>query len=177
MPELPPTANMLLNQTNNPCTVSTKYKCSTKDISAIDITGENFTGAAHHPGDASSVEDIIEKGPFLIEASPTHIAARGTARTNSARCGWQGTAQTAAPREAEIRFWPGLDENVPLPSPDEVEALFMAYIAQMAPIYQKYVGASYLALPTADCLMSFRYSLATSTIQPKNTCLAPAPAH
>ena len=59
-------------------------------------------------GPTASVEEVLEKGLRLAEASPVHLAVRGTGVSSSTRCDWRGIARTLAQREAAIRFWLGL---------------------------------------------------------------------
>ncbi len=115
--------------------------CSPRDVSDFRL----FTLGGMHGGGvtAPSVEDVLEKGLYLLEASPVHIALEGTAHPGSVRCHWRGIARTLSQREESIRFWLGMDDDEPLPSPPEVEAEFMFYINGMAPRYKPFVRAQY----------------------------------
>ena len=67
---------------------------------------------AHGLTPTGTVEEVLEKGLRLAEASPVHLAARGTGVSNSTRCDWRGIARTLAQREAAIRFWLGLSAKM-----------------------------------------------------------------
>ena len=101
--------------------------CSPRDVS--DSTLFTLGGLYEAKVTASSVEEVLEKGLYLLEASPVHIAFEGTAQPGSVRCHWRGVARTLSQREDSIRFWLGIDDDEPLPSPPELEAEFMAGIA------------------------------------------------
>ena len=150
-PVQPPTATGLPVQAQNvsetpACTGDSDDRCAPRDISRFDPFSAGTGGAAYGDGRASTVEEVLEKGLHLMEASPAHIAVRGTAREDSVRCDWHGVARTAQQREEAIRFWLGKDDSEPLPSAAEVEAEFMAYINRMAPRYQDSVAASFLPI-------------------------------
>ena len=96
--------------------------------------------------DAASVEDVLKQGLRLAEASPVHIALRGTAADDSVRCDWRGIARTPEQREAAIRFWLDLDDTDPLPSPDEVERRFMAKLDRINAVYPATVKSNFRSL-------------------------------
>ena len=121
--------------------------CGLRDVSTIGVISGSAGGPpAGGPVEAPSVEEVLEKGRFLIGSSPVHIAIRGTTQSNSIRCDWKGLAMTTEQREAQIRFWLGTDDDEALPNAQEVEAEFMSHVNAMAPQYQDYVAASYLAI-------------------------------
>ena len=132
--------------TDSPCTKHSGGDCTPRDVSGINLTALSIRGSAYGGGEASTVEDVFEKGLFLLEASAAHIAVRGTPQDDSLRCPWRGVARTAQQREDAIRFWLGLGEDEALPSPVQVEADFMSYVNQMSSRYRDYVGASYKAI-------------------------------
>ena len=78
--------------------------CEARNVGAFHfITGAPNLGAAQQANtDADSVEEVLEKGLALAEASPVHLAFRGSGGAGSVRCGWRGIARTAGQREAEI---------------------------------------------------------------------------
>ena len=125
------------------CSEDSGNPCSPREVSDFALFALGM-----HEGDsaASSVEDVIEKGLYLSEASPVHIVLEGMAQLGSVRCHWRGTAQTISQREESIRFWLGKDDEEPLPSPTELEAEFMSYINGMAPRYRPFQRAKYLPL-------------------------------
>ena len=136
-----PTLTRALAPTSEPAPVQDRR--APRDVSRFDPFSAG-SGAAYGHGEASSVEGVLEKGLHLMEASPVHVAVRGTAQADSVRCDWHGVARTAQQREEAIRFWLGKDDDEPLPSATEVEAEFMAYINRMDPRYQDSVAASFL---------------------------------
>ncbi len=79
---------------------------------------------AHSETPTGTVEAVLEKGLRLAEASPVHLAVRGTGVSNSTRCDWRGIARTLAQREAAVRFWLGLSATDTLPSASFLEVLF-----------------------------------------------------
>ena len=88
--------------------------CEPRAVSSFRMfSGHPGGGHANSGAPATStVEDVREKGLELSEASPVHLAARGTADADSVRCGWRGIARTPAQREDAIRFWLGLGPDV-----------------------------------------------------------------
>ncbi len=125
------------------CSEHPDSPCSPRNVRDFAI----FTPAMHE-GDraASSVEDVIEKGLYLLGVSPVHIAFEGTVEPGSVRCHWRGVARTLSQREESIRFWLGMDDDEPLPSPPELEAEFMAYIDSVAPRNKPFMRAKYLPI-------------------------------
>ncbi|MDE2817890.1 MAG: hypothetical protein OXK81_14510, partial [Chloroflexota bacterium] len=51
---------------------------------------------AHSETPTGNVEAVLAKGLRLAEASPVHLAVRGTGVSNSTRCDWRGIARTLA---------------------------------------------------------------------------------
>lgn len=82
----------------SPCAYAS---CQPRDVSGVDLFWGSFnsSGAAYGPVETASVEDVLDKGLRLAEASPTHLAFRGTAQDGSLRCGWRGIARTPIQRE------------------------------------------------------------------------------
>ena len=108
--------------------------CRIREVHAFDIFSPQSMGAGFdYDRETPSVEAILEKGLDELGLSPTHIAVRGTAQSDSVRCEWHGVACTSEQREAAIRFWLGIGEDEVLPSPDEIEERFMFYVDQMSP--------------------------------------------
>ena len=93
-----------------------------------------------------TVEELLEKGMFAAEASPTHIALRGIPEAGSVRCEWQGIARTLHQREEAIRFWLALGDDAALPSPSELEATFTAHVDRMGPGIREAMRATFIAL-------------------------------
>ncbi len=90
--------------------------CDPRPIHSVDPIS-SFQGAnsasAEPASAASSVGDVLERGHNLADASPAHIAFRGTTAKGSVRCGWRGIARTPKQRENAIRFWLDLDDDGP----------------------------------------------------------------
>ena len=97
-------------------------------------------------GPTASVEEVLEKGLRLAEASPVHLAARGTGVSNSTRCDWRGIARTLTQREAAIRFWLGLSATDTLPSASFLEILFTVTLDTLNPEYKETAKSNFLAI-------------------------------
>ncbi len=132
--------------TNFSCAKESGGDCASRDVSMINLTAASIGGSAYGDNRVSSVEDVLDKGLFLLDESPTHISVRATVLNDSVRCAWRGVARTAGQREEAIRFWLGLSDEETLPSPVQVESDFMSYVNQMSPRYRDYVEASYKAV-------------------------------
>ena len=100
-------------------------QCAVRDVSLLALFDPPGSGTAYEPQPAASVEDVLQKGLLLSEASPVRIAVRGTADTGSVRCAWRGVARTPKQREKTVRFWLELGGTAQLPSPAEVERRFL----------------------------------------------------
>ena len=64
--------------TNPPCHHGPEFACAPRDVSRFDLFSGSARGAAHEHNDASTVEEILQKGLLLMDASPAHLAVRGT---------------------------------------------------------------------------------------------------
>ncbi len=82
----------------------------------------------------------------LAGASPVHLAIRGTAGADTARCAWRGIARTATQREDAIRAWLQLQDGDPLPSVRDLEVLFTATFDGLNPKYRETVKSNFLAI-------------------------------
>ena len=122
--------------------------CESRAVNAFDFFSvASGTGAAQEAEfDADSVEEVLERGLALAEASPVHLAFRGTGAAGSVRCEWRGVARTTEQREAAIRFWLDLEETDALPSASEVERRFMAELERIKPIYPETVKANFRSI-------------------------------
>ena len=144
-----PTTSALNGTTAPPCAEdSSSYaSCEPRDVSGIGLFTPNTGGAAYDTEEETpTVEELVEKGMFAAEASPTHIVFRGTGLPDSVRCEWQGIARTLVQREQAIRFWLGMDDSEALPSAAEVERQFTAYVELMGPTIRDTMRASLTAL-------------------------------
>ena len=84
---------------------------------------------------ASTVEELLEKGLNEAEASPTHIAIRGTAATDSIRCSWRGIARTQVQREEALRFWLDLETTESLPTADAAYETLFQHLEESNVVY------------------------------------------
>ena len=69
------------------------------DVSGFGLFSAGGGAAGPEPVEASSVEDVLDRGLLTLDASPVHIVIRGTAEANTVRCDWRGVARTAGQRE------------------------------------------------------------------------------
>ena len=121
--------------------------CIQRDVGGFQLFSARQDGAAFDSRDETSrVEDLLAMGLSLAGASPVHLAVRGTAKENSARCDWRGVARTPNQRAAAIRFWLGMNDAESLPSPSEAEQLFMSYVNQMDPRLRDTMETNFRAL-------------------------------
>ena len=97
-------------------------------------------------GPTATVEEVLEKGLRLAEASPVHLAVRGTGVSSSTRCDWRGIARTLAQREAAIRFWLGLAATDTVPSASFLEILFTVTLDTLEPEYKETAKSNFLAI-------------------------------
>ena len=124
----------------------TNGSCDSRDVSWVGLFSLGGLPAGPGDSDVLSVEEVLEKGLYGLETSPTHIVVQGTGQSDSVRCAWLPSALTASQREESIRFWLAKGDNETIPSPSEVEAEFMIYIDQMDPRYRDLVKAMYLPI-------------------------------
>ena len=118
--------------------------CEPRDVSGITLFSAPSNGAGYGSRPAPSVEDVMEQGLRVAEASPVHLAVRGTA--GPVRCAWRGIARTSAQREAAVRFWLELDDSATLPSASETERRFMAELDRMKAAYPATVQSNFRAI-------------------------------
>ena len=77
-----------------PATGSVAPSAAPRDVSGYDLRGGQGAGEATTTGGVATVEELLEKGLYLAEASPAHLAIRGTASGDTVRCAWRGIART-----------------------------------------------------------------------------------
>ena len=124
-------------------------ECEPRDVGVIDLfSGGVSGGAAYEIEDTASLEEVLEQGLALAEASPVQMAVRGSTEDGSVRCDWRGVARTPQQREDAVRFWLDLDAGEALPSPTEVERRFMAELDRISPVYPETVRANFRAIAT-----------------------------
>ncbi len=110
------------------------------------IFGPLEVSAAMYGGyDAPTTEEVIEKGLYVVGASPTHIAFRGAAR-DDVECIWRGVARTRVQRDEAVRYWLGMDENDEIPSRVQLEATFEAHIEEMEAVRRPDMRANFMPL-------------------------------
>ena len=111
-------------------------------------SGEVPAGVAASAGrlGEATVEELLDEGLELAGASPVHLAIRGTAAADTARCVWRGIARTAAQRDLAIRFWLQLGTDDDLPDAAVLEALFTAFFDTLNPDYRETAKSNFLAI-------------------------------
>ena len=146
-----------------------------RHASVMDLFSDGGAVTALSIGPAATVEDVLEKGLFLAEASPVHLAVRGTAAADSARCEWRGIARTASQREDAIRYWLGLDEADAIPDAAYLEALFTATIAVLEPEYEETAYANFLAIVRGGLSTEYLYLTCHMDYAPSEYLLGAGP--
>ena len=114
----------------------------TAGLQAVRRRGEAATSSST----ASTVEELLEEGLYQADASPVHLAIRGTADADSVRCAWRGIARTAQQREDAIRFWLRLDETATIPDAAYLEVLFRVVLDALDPEFRETAKANFLAI-------------------------------
>ena len=121
-------------------------ECAQRDVSAFHLFSSEDGGARSPSVEIPSVEDVLEKGLRLAEASPVHIAVRGRAAANSVRCEWRGIARTLQQRANAVRFWLGLSTSDTLPTAPYLETLFKVTFDTLKPAYRETATSNFLAI-------------------------------
>ena len=131
-----------------PCAQSPET-CQQRDISNFNpIRGETsgFGGAGYVVSqDEPTVEEILEKGLRLSEASPVHIAFRGAASMEFFPLRLARRRQNRRSKEkGPCRLWLGIAERTtPLPPAAEIENLFSTYLGALGAaisFFQSFLG-------------------------------------
>ena len=115
-------------------------------LPSVEMQAATATPTPTPTGPTASVEEVLEKGLRLAEASPVHLAVRGTGVSSSTRCDWRGIARTLAQREAAIRFWLGLSATDTVPSASFLEVLFTVTLDTLNPEYKETAKSNFLAI-------------------------------
>ena len=133
--------------------------CEPRDVSGLDLFSGSLGSNAVAFGESLSatVEEVLEKGLRLAEASPVHLAVRGTVSANTVRCEWRGIARSLAQREEAIRFWLDLEDSDPMPSLAEVERRITAELNRMNPIYPATVKSNFQAISKGGLSTDFMF--------------------
>ena len=108
--------------------------------------GPARVAAAMSQSPAATVEELLAKGLHLAEASPTHLAIRGTPAAGSVRCAWRGVARTVNQRADAIRFWLRLGAGGTIPNQIFLERLFAVVLDTVDPAYRETAKANFLAM-------------------------------
>ena len=138
-----------------PCS-SDVATCQPRDVGSFDLFSRPG-GASSSIVEASSVEDVLEQGLRLAGASPVHIVVRGTASSDSVRCGWRGIARTVEQRANAIRYWLGLEPDAAVPDPSYVEVLFTTTLEVVAPVYLETAKSNFLAIARGGLSEEYLY--------------------
>ena len=109
------------------------------------------------PSEAPTVEDLLAKGLHLAEASPAHLAVRGTPAASSVRCAWRGIARTAQQRSETIRYWFRLGPTDPIPDATELEVLFRVVLDEINPDFRETAKANFLAIARGGESMDYLF--------------------
>ena len=120
--------------------------CEPRDVSGYQVYGRSDANVADVGERTPTMEDVLEKGLRLAEASPVQIALRGTAAADSVRCDWRGVARTPEQRADAIRFWIGLDADADVPDASYLETLFAVTLDVLDPDYRETAKANFLAI-------------------------------
>ena len=143
---------------NQPCAGSL---CDARDVGFLNFISPPppANSAAIADVKVSTVEKVLEKGLNLAEASPTHLAFRGTTDPGSVRCEWRGVARTTAQPEQALRFWLNLAEDDTLPAAAEAEAerKLIAALDQTNPIYPETMRATFRELAQGGLTPSYKF--------------------
>ena len=121
--------------------------CRPRNVSSFhlfsDPTGGGI-GFIHGP--EATVEEALEKGLDLAEASPVHLAVRGTADIGSVRCDWRGIAMAPYQREEVIRFLLGLEASDDIPEASYLEILFDATLDALEADFRETAKSNFFAI-------------------------------
>ena len=130
-----------------PCDdVDNHHRCDNRDVSGYTPFSPDERGARSHEPYEPSVEEILEQGLRLADASPVQLAVRGMASADSVRCQWRGIARTQSQRQDAIRFWLGLGPEDVVPDTAAMEALFTATFTVVDGAFKETAMANFLAI-------------------------------
>ena len=115
-------------------------------LAVLLCTAFSASAQGHELTPTGTVEEVLEDGLRLAEASPSHLAVRGTGGGNSVRCDWRGIARTMSQREMAIRFWLGISATDTLPSASFLEILFTVTLDTLNPEYKETAKSNFLAI-------------------------------
>ncbi len=121
------------------------------------VGGPARVAAAMSQGPAATVEELLAKGLHLAEASPTHLAIRGTPAAGSVRCAWRGVARTVNQRADAIRFWLRLGAGGAIPDQVFLERLFAVVLDTVDPAYRETAKANFRAIARGGESMEYLF--------------------
>ena len=131
--------------------------CTLRDVSVHSYFFTGPGGGADSEVGVSTVEEVLEKGLHLAEASPVQLTFRGTASGESVRCGWRGTARTVTQREHAVRFWLGLGPGDTLPDSRFVEALFRVTLDTLEPEFRATYKSKFLSIARGGLWTEYQF--------------------
>ena len=82
--------------------------CEPRGVSAFNLFSGTAGGAGYVRGPESTVEEVLERGLELADASPVHIVVRGASAADSIRCGWRGNCEDSGAEGAGHPILAGL---------------------------------------------------------------------
>ena len=127
-------------------------------VSQVVSPGERTRGeAAVAIREVPTVEELLEHGLHLGDASPVHLAVRGTPAANTVRCAWRGIARTAEQRADAIRFWLRLGPDDPIPESVDLEILFRVVLDALDPDFRETAKANFLAIARGGESMDYLF--------------------
>ena len=104
-----------------------------------------------------TVEELLEHGLHLGDASPVHLAIRGTPAAGSVRCAWRGIARTAEQRADAIRFWLRLGPDAAIPESVDLEILFTVVLDTLDPEYRETAKANFRSIARGGLSEDYRF--------------------
>ena len=137
-----PSSTTNISLTDDPTPASEPARASRMDLFGRGGGGEATTTTEGVP----TVEELLEKGLYLAEASPVHLAIRGTASSDTVRCAWRGIARTTEQRENAIRFWLGLSATDAIPDAAYLEVLFRVTLETVEAAYLETAISNFMAI-------------------------------
>ena len=108
-----------------PC-VSEDVSCEPRDVSGgPDSTSAHGAASRSGPPEVRTLEETLEQFSPLVDGH-VDIVLRGTARPETFRCEWHGYAEPNDEREWWLRLLINLPSPTPMPSPSEIERVYLA---------------------------------------------------
>ena len=95
--------------------------------------------------ETDAVEEVLEQGLRLADASPAHLPIRGIPALSTVRCVWGGVARTARQLEHTIRFWLRSAPTDPIRHVARPRVLFSVLLHTLNPEFRETAKANLLA--------------------------------